>query len=391
MAGVPPINVLFRADASLQIGTGHVMRCLTLATSLREIGAICRFVCREHVGHMIDLIRQHGYDTCALPTPELRDHRGRTNAYPGASPSHAAWLGVDWLTDARQTERCADARFADWLVVDHYALDARWERAMRSQARHLMAIDDLADRSHDCDLLLDQNLGREASEYETLTPRGCELVIGPSHALLRPEFAKLRERSLARRQRPKLGRLLISLGGVDKDNLTCRILGALRSSPLPADCVITVVMGAMAPALQIVHEQAATMPWATEVLIDVHDMASLMAESDLAIGAAGGTTWERCCAGLPTLMIVAAENQRGVAAAMENSKAALNLGEATREDFELAMVNAIDRFAHRPDPLRLMSERASALTNGDGASRIAEKMFSMVTRTQALHPRESTP
>jgi spore coat polysaccharide biosynthesis predicted glycosyltransferase SpsG len=111
----------------------------------------------------------------------------------------------------------------------------------------------------------------------------------------------------------------------------------------------------------------------------------------LAIGAAGGTTWERCCAGLPTLMIVAAENQRGVAAAMENSKAALNLGEATREDFELAMVNAIDRFAHRPDPLRLMSERASALTNGDGASRIAEKMFSMVTRTQALHPRESTP
>lgn len=391
MAVGQPINVLFRVDASLQIGTGHVMRCLTLAAALRERGATCRFVCREHTGNMIDVVRQLGYDACVLPLPDHQDDRPRPDADHRASTTHVGWLGVDWRTDARQARAIAGETVVDWLVVDHYALDLRWERALRTQARHLMVIDDLADRLHDCDLLLDQNLGREASEYETLTPSGCELLIGPSNALLRPEFERSREHSLARRKHPKLGRLLISLGGVDKDNLTCRILGALRSSALPADCVITVVMGAMAPALSIVRQHAATMPWVTEVRIDVHDMAALMANSDLAIGAAGGTTWERCCMGLPTLLVVAAENQRKAATAMETSKAAWNLGEATREDFEQAVASAIDWFAHRPSALRRMSERASALTNGEGASRVAEMMLSVATPTRALHPRASTP
>lgn len=391
MVGGAPINVLFRADASLQIGTGHVMRCLTLAAALRERGAACRFVCRELTGNMIDVIRRHGYDTCALSMPNPHGPRTPLDADLGAPLAHAAWLGVDWRTDVRQAKGCAGGTLTDWLVLDHYALDVRWERAMRSQAAHLLAIDDLADRAHDCDVLLDQNLGRSASEYETLTPPGCELLVGPSNALLRPEFAKLRERSLAHRKDPKLGRLLISLGGVDKENLACRVLGALRSSTLPADCVITVVMGALAPALSIVQEHAATMPWVTEVRIDVHDMAALMAASDLAIGAAGGTTWERCCMGLPSLIVVAAENQREAATAMENSGAALNLGEATREGFEQAMANAMDRFAHQPSALRRMSERASALTNGDGASRIADKMLSMSTRTRFRHPRASMP
>lgn len=370
-----PVNVLFRTDASLQIGAGHVVRSLTLADALRERGAECRFACRAHAGNMIEAIRQRGYLAYALPMPEPGAARPPDDV--PAPSGHAAWLGTDWESDAAQTMAGAASHAVDWLVVDHYALDARWERKVRSHAARVMVIDDLADRAHDCDALLDQNLGHGPADYQALVPAGCELLIGPSNALLRPQFANRRASSLARRTRARLRHLLVSMGGVDKDNLTSRALESLRDSKLPADCRITVVMGAQAPGLQGVREQAAAMPWTTDVRVDVQDMAALMADSDLAIGAAGGTAWERCCLGLPSLMVVAAANQREIAAALESAGAALNLGEAIPGDFERVAAAAVDRLVDEPAALLAMSERARAVTSGDGAPHVAGRMLSI--------------
>ena len=186
------MKITFRTDASLQIGTGHVMRCLTLADALAARGAYCQFICRAHDGNLIEFIRRKGLTAHPLPA-------GAALPRSPTDPTHAAWLGA---TQAEDAEACAPilaAQRPDWLIVDHYALDARWERALAPHYRKLMVIDDLADRPHSCDLLLDQTFGRDAADYRPLVPADCRLLCGSHYALLRPEFAALRPYSLQRR------------------------------------------------------------------------------------------------------------------------------------------------------------------------------------------------
>ncbi|WP_284893678.1 UDP-2,4-diacetamido-2,4,6-trideoxy-beta-L-altropyranose hydrolase [Cobetia amphilecti] len=321
----PSPVVVFRADASVEIGTGHVMRCLTLAEALKAQGIQCHFLCREHVGHLIDTIQARGFAIHRLP---VWSQQGIDDASGSPQPSHAHWLGVSWQQDAEACGTLLRSLAPDWLVVDHYALDARWEAAVLPARTRLLVIDDLADRPHLAHLLLDQNLGRQSEDYAGLVPVECQVLAGPQHAVLRPEFAERRESSLTRRlRRPTIKRMLISLGGVDKDNATCRVLDALNDCDMPHDLEITVVMGATAPWLREVKARARELPWFTEVVVNVSDMARRMAEADLAIGAAGSTSWERCCLGLPTLMLVLAENQKNVAMMLDSLGAAKLLGE----------------------------------------------------------------
>lgn len=366
------MRIAFRTDASLQIGTGHVMRCLTLADALREHGAVCTFICRPHTGHLLELIAERGHSVLALPAlPESGAVSPNEN-----STYHADWLGVDWKTDARETHQVLNTVMGkvllDWLVVDHYALDQGWEQVLRANAKRIFIIDDLADRYHDCDLLLDQNLGRTKQDYAALVAPGCATLIGPQFALLRPEFAALRPQSLARRSRSQhLKHMIISMGGVDKDNVTGQVLNALKACPLPSDLSITLVMGPYAPWLEQVRAEAAALPWTTEVLVGVGNMAQLMADSDLAIGAAGSTSWERCCLGLPSLMLVLAENQKAGAEALQNIRAAIPLKECRQlTEFlsEWLATNAISSvLAH-------MSNAAAMLTDGTGVNHVTAKM-----------------
>lgn len=318
----------FRVDASLKIGTGHVMRCLTLAEALRAHGGTCQFITRLHSGNLVEVIRQCGFPVIELP-------KGMTDFQPSMLddespfPTHAHWLGCDWAVDAKESLEALQAIQPDWLVVDHYALDQRWEAALGLHYQKLLVIDDLADRTHQCDLLLDQNLGRQPQGYANLVPAQCKVLIGPQYALLRPEFASLRAYSLQRRQQPVLKQLLITMGGVDQLNATGQVLQALKYCALPQDCRISVVMGSQAPWLQQVQVQAQGMPWPTEVLVNINDMAQRMADSDLAIGAAGSTSWERCCLGLPTWIVVLAENQRAIADALQGAGAAKILDSAS--------------------------------------------------------------
>ena len=363
------MQIAFRTDASLQIGSGHVMRCLTLAEALREIGAQCHFISRAHPGHLFDTIRQRGF---AVNEMQAGLPSTITNAPYGMDQSlqleHAAWLGCDWQTDADQTSSILASIQPDWLITDHYALGQPWEVALKHHYKKLMVIDDLADRSHCCDLLLDQNLGRQPKDYAHLVPTSCQVLTGPRYALLRPEFAALRSNSLLRRAKfTELRKLFIAMGGVDHANATGQVLHALQNCALPADCRITVVIGLTAPWLKTIYELAAQMPWSTEVEVNIDDMAQRMGDSDLAIGAAGSTAWERCCLGLPTLMVVLAQNQLPGALALSAANAAQLIGEVDDIASQLPLLfNELVCV----DCLIEMGCAASTITDGLGTKRV---------------------
>ena len=358
------MKIVFRADASILIGTGHVMRCLTLADELIHQGHQCWFICREHLGHLGDLIATKGHGLTLLPAPvDAPPQQNRS-----ASDDYASWLGVPWQEDAQQTLDAISTLNPDWLVVDHYALDAQWESDLTDAVDKIMVIDDLANRPHTCNLLLDQNLGRIASDYDGLLPAECQRMIGPRYALLRPEFAALREQSLSRRKNPELKRILISLGGVDRTNVTGQILAALADSSLPASTELDIIMGATAPYLDEVRQQAAKLPFKAAVSVNVRDMAERMCLADLSIGAAGGTSWERACLGLPTVLVMLAENQVTGAKALEAVGAAITIADTM--PIRAVLPSMLAKLSN-PNWLTRMSKTAADITDGHGVFSVA--------------------
>ena len=351
-----PARVVFRCDAAVAMGSGHVMRCLTLARALKAEGTECHFICRAHPGHLLDAIRVAGFAFHALPAGETA--RG--------SLAHAHWLGASQEEDAAQSLALICGLQPDWLVVDHYALDVVWEQVLRTVSKRLMVIDDLADRVHDAELLLDQNLGRRAEDYLTLVPPHGRVLAGPAFALLRDEFPAARAPSLRRRPSPAVRDLLVSLGGADAQNVTCAVLEALLNCPLPPECRVSVILGLANPWLANVRALARRLPWATEVMVDVPDMARHLCVADLVIGAAGGSAWERCCLGVPSVILVLAANQRAGANALSQAGGAL-LAESPDNLPELfARLDAVG--------LASLSARAAEVCDGHGSQRVLEAM-----------------
>ncbi|MGE8439392.1 MAG: UDP-2,4-diacetamido-2,4,6-trideoxy-beta-L-altropyranose hydrolase [Pseudomonas palmensis] len=366
--GVGAVRVVFRTDASIQIGSGHVMRCLALAEALRIKGASCSFICRLHSGHLVDHIRFKGFDVYTLPL--VKKVKGDGESHP-----YAYWLGASQAEDAAACVSVLKEIQPDWLVVDHYGLDRQWEEITAPWARKCFVIDDLANRPHSCDLLLDQNLGRVSECYKNRVQADCKVLTGPSYALLRSEFSGLRQFSISRRAEGLIEHILVSLGGVDDSDFTSQVLEALALSSLPLTVSIDIVMGAKSPHLQKVRKLAAKLPWSTEVLVGVDDMATKMAKADFSIGAAGGTSWERCCVGLPTIMIVMAENQVSGAKALASSESVILL------DPELpirAQLPAVVASLMDGDLLQHMSWNALKVTDGEGTSRVIEHMRNLL-------------
>lgn len=362
------MKVAFRVDASLAIGSGHVMRCLTVADALAARGHSSVFLSREAKGDRLDAVRTRGHGQVGLA------HRDTGVSYaPGeVQPAHSAWLAVPWEEDASETREVVELAGVDLLVLDHYALDARWERAACPPGVRRMAIDDLADRPHEVELLLDQNLGRRAVDYEGLVPSACRLCLGPGFAMVASRFGELRESALERRVAdPLVRRVLISMGGVDADDATGACLEALADSSLPDAVQVTVVMGGRAPNLERVRVLAAGLRLHTEVVVDVRDMAERMAEADLALGGAGGTAWERCAVGLPTIAVVLAENQRAGAAALADAGAALVLDAVER--VPAGLPGLVDRLL-QPDRLVRMARASAAAVDGAGLPRLVAAM-----------------
>lgn len=361
----------FRVDASIEIGTGHVVRCLTLAKALSNLGVRCRFICRPHDGNMLDEIKAHGFTTLALPT--LRSDATTT----GSTFAHAGWLATTAEQDAQETIDMIKPNLPDWVVVDHYGIDLTWEVVVRAAGIKVLAVDDLADRPHHCDALLDHGLNHGAAEYAHLLTRQTKCFFGPQYALIRPEFAKIRASSLARRQTPSLNHLIISMGGIDRENATGRFLAAVAGSTWAEGIEMTVVMGPRASWLDEVRAQAAHMRDQVKVLVGTNRMAELMHDADLAIGGAGTTSWERCCLGLPSVVLVLADNQKKVATSLEG------VGAAWVAKSIPDITAYIARYNSNPAALcdlTEMSRKAAQITDGRGAAKVASLIVSEIGR-----------
>lgn len=324
------MNIIFRVDASSTIGTGHVMRCLTLANLLKEKGAKVSFVCADLDGNMIQFIINQGYEVLII-SQEIQE-------------------------DAKDTIEALNNREIDLLIVDHYQLDFSWESTVRKELGDikLMVIDDLANRKHDCDILLDQNYQvNYENRYEALIPERCQKLLGPQNLLLRPEFYKEYKPDKA----SKLRNILVFYGGSDPTSETLKALKALAQIELK-QAQVHVVVGLSNDKKDIIKDICSSNDYIYYEQIDY--LAELMRESDLSLGAGGVTMWERCYLGLPSIVTIVAENQAESTIATAKYGAIWNLG--WHESVKTSdLVDIIERAIKYPDNLKELSRKSRLL------------------------------
>lgn len=344
------MNVSFRVDASTRIGWGHLMRCYTLADELRRRGAAVQFICRQAPGDGIRWLESRGISCERLP--------------PGEG------IAVD--EEIAQAGACLARDSAkDWLVVDHYGLDAHWESAMRRHAERILSIDDLPGRKHDCDMLLDQNYrGGIKAPYTGLLPEAASILLGPRFALLRPEFGSLRAQG--RRRNGAVERVLLCMGAADSANATAVVLEALRGlRGKESSWTVDIVLGEANSHAARVGAMSAGLDW-VRIHHPAADMASLLAQADLAIGAGGTANWERACLGVPSLVFALSENQR-------DPLRHLIEGGYVAGDLQPLNVERVSRWLRlllaNPDWLRGLESRSAGLVDGDGARRVVSRML----------------
>jgi UDP-2,4-diacetamido-2,4,6-trideoxy-beta-L-altropyranose hydrolase len=355
-------HIALRVDASSRIGMGHLVRCATLAEALRARGSTITFVCRESAESCADWLRARQFSVAELPeTGEWQE-----------------------TTDAAATAMALDGRDVDWLVVDHYSLGAVWERAVRPSCKRILVVDDLADRRHDCDLLLDQNYRRSSKEpdgdtvvaredpYRDLLHATTPRLLGPRYALLRPEFAAARQRMKVRDGYVR--RIVVSFGGTDAGNYAARALTALRPFTEGIER-IDVLLGHRNPHLAELKQLSHDMPCVT-LHDETIDVAATLCDADLAIGAGGSMTWERACLGVPTLAIGIAANQRHVIGALLEDGFICGIPAHTTRHADDLVESWLGCMLSSPALLRGLSTRSAALVDGMGVDRVVDRMLS---------------
>ncbi|MGQ0442862.1 MAG: UDP-2,4-diacetamido-2,4,6-trideoxy-beta-L-altropyranose hydrolase [Methylophilaceae bacterium] len=369
------MNVVFRVDASAQIGTGHVMRCLTLAERLADKqDTQIFFVCRYLPPNLEATIRQRGYTLFMLPEEFSSNEKTM-------QLTHSAWLGVSQAIDAVATLECLHGGTYEWLVVDHYALDIRWERELRSAVKKIMVIDDIADRAHDCDILLDQNLhADQETRYTDKLSKQAITLLGPRYTLLRKEFGEYHER--VKNRANIVSSILNFFGGVDADDYTSKTIKAL-SQITGYQFLVDVVIGNQHPNIKAVENLCLSFGYRCYVQTD--KMAELIAKADLAIGAGGGAVWERACLGLPALAIPTAHNQVKQLhdLALIGVTYTFDADDCTVEKIKLHAEALIQNKALR----KLLSIKSLEIVDGNGAYRVAQYLQSELE----IQLRQATP
>jgi UDP-2,4-diacetamido-2,4,6-trideoxy-beta-L-altropyranose hydrolase len=301
------MKVAIRVDASLSIGTGHVMRCLNLANSLKNKGCHCVFITKKHPGNLIEEIKASNFDIFVLDTQTVHSGTYIRN--------ETDWLDGNQEDDASQAiELCHVNEFIpDIIIVDHYAIDSIWEDAFKYSYPNvkLIIIDDLCNRNHSCDMIIDSTLERQQIDYKDFVPDNCQYLLGTQYALLRHEFELLRCEAVKKRSKEIASpmKVLITMGGVDMDNITSKILSNLEQINSKDIDVITVILGANCPNIDSIKEYIKFSKHKIDIQINIKNMPEVMLDHDAAIGALGSTTWERATLGLPTINIAIASNQ----------------------------------------------------------------------------------
>ncbi|WP_100374043.1 UDP-2,4-diacetamido-2,4,6-trideoxy-beta-L-altropyranose hydrolase [Bacillus sp. FJAT-45037] len=352
-------TAVIRVDASVEIGTGHVMRCLTLAEDLRSCYDIT-FITSDYSGHLAEFIQSKGFNVMML-------NKSSTKSGKQDELQHSHWLGGSQEVDAKETLRTMkNINRVDLLVVDHYALDYRWETIIKDKVKKIFVIDDLADRKHECDVLLDQNYYLHIeNRYNDLVDENCKLLLGPKYALLRNEFIEARKKHSFRGG--QVNNTLVFFGGSDPSNETIKVLNAidlLRRRDINLD----VVVGTSNPNIYEIKELVDRIPHAN-YHYQVSNMAELMLKADLFIGAGGSTTWERCCLGLASVVINIAKNQVAISEAVAATGSIINLG-YHNEITEIDIMETFDSLINNPKRVLRMSKSCKKLTDEKGIERV---------------------
>ena len=354
------MHIAIRVDASSRIGTGHVMRCLTLANEIQKRGATCTFISRHLPTYLQDLItsRQHTVRLIGI----------RTDNEPIDQLAHASFLGTSQAQDAQQSVEVLQEMHVDWLVIDHYAIDSSWESIARPHTRKILVIDDLADRNHECHLLIDQNLYADMrTRYDEHTSTRTKLLLGPKYAILRSEFRDAFKYVTTRKKPSK--RLLISFGGMDRTNYTLPVLQAM--SQLQEALSIDVVIGREHPALNQV--KAFCEQHSYNCHIQTTRMANLILNADCAIGAGGSSVWERGCLGLPSLAYIVAANQEAQTLHADH-RGLLKAGTADISD-PVALSIEIQDFLQSEESLAIMHQKCLDSIDVHGTRTIVDHML----------------
>ncbi|UCZ86760.1 UDP-2,4-diacetamido-2,4,6-trideoxy-beta-L-altropyranose hydrolase [Pseudomonas sp. L5B5] len=354
------MRVLIRADASPAIGSGHVARCLTLARVLRRQGAEVAFACRDLPGHRLATLQAEGFATFQLP-----------GLYPGEQPEAGIETLLPWQADiAALGEALGTCPGFDWVLVDHYALDHRWQAAARLWAPRIAAIDDLANRRHAADLLLDQNCSGTAQAYDGLHDPACRTLFGPRFALLREEF-----RRPAITIRPRALRVLVNFGGFDAAGQTYKAMQALADMQA---LQVDFVAGSANPDWQAMQALSAGKEnWRLHSYVE--NFAELMASADVCLGAGGGTSWERAVLGLPTLCITVAGNQELNARLLAEAGCHLYLGPCARVSVQ-QIRQALALLLDNPGLRHSLAAHGRQRVDGLGVERVAAALFTPVLR-----------
>ena len=358
-----PTQAFFRVDASFEIGYGHLYRCLTLANAFGSLGIVCTFICRDLDGIPKDVIKSNGHNLELIST--YKTHSGHNDHLSSLEESV-------WAYDAAITKNIIQKPI-DLLIVDHYEIDYLWEKEVKDLSKSFIVIDDLANRKHDCDILIDQNLGSNLEDYRNLVPRGTKLFIGPEFALLRPEFKKYRNFSLKRRKDLEIKNILVSLGGVDRNNFIEKILTTLKNINLRMLSKVDVVLGKGNDQKESLKEIGKSFPITLNFYQDVKNMANLMSQADLIIGAGGISSWERCSLGIPSIIFILADNQKKGAYALEKENCSIVINE--NQSFEDNLIFALDHFSIKSNMKKSINS-CKNISDGEGVNKILKAIFS---------------
>lgn len=360
------LKILFRADASIQQGTGHIMRCLVIADELKKRGHDCIFLTQPFLPNFVAQIedRQHRLVFLTKNKMDLT-HFPKNDEY-------LMWLGRTIVQDAMETLDVIRSVCPDIVISDHYAIDATWMNIINSDATKTVIIDDLANREHCCDILIDQNFGRTPEQYEALVSRNTKILAGAEYIFIKDDFKN--SRVLAQRNRlnrlPK--RLNICMGGTDKDNSTYSVLKTVAQLDCFKSWSIDIVLRSASPHVHTLREYVRNQKRDIKLHLDVKDMASLFSNADLAIGAGGVTLWERCCMGLPTVLLTIADNQIPAAQAMTRTGAVVYAADIRKQNWEYELSKKLDALAQDVGVIHEMSRNAFDVCDGTGLSKVCD-------------------
>ena len=342
-------NVVMKVDSGKEIGWGHMMRCFSLAETLRTKNVEVSFISRKLSGHLGKFIEENGFNVHYLPNKEIRLEE-----------------------DAKKTIKIINKlNSIDWLIIDNYKLDKKWESVLRPYVKKIMVIDDMTKREHECDLILDQNLYKNMTKcYDGLIPLNCKKLIGPKFALLRQEFRQIRKN--LRKHNGEIKRILVSFGSNDPTDETMKVLNSIKYIG-NKQVNVDLILGASDKSSKNIKKTCSKIS-----NITCHDqtmnISQLMKKSDVSIGAGGSTTWERCCLGLPSIVSIGAENQRELTEAVSKKGCIINLGWAkdqSSKEYQKAIKN-LDRSS-----LVTMSQKCLKLVDGNGVYRVVDVLLSI--------------